>query len=306
MITDKLKEYKTIKTEILKNWSESKFDLYKKNIYYTVKHNFYNNIKYTAGSRPALYNNLSTFAGAAEIEDLFGFPYTSSSDLAALWNTNTEAKANIRSVDLYFRGAAIDADGDAVLIFNNQNDDYFYFKDFDFLQFMDFAKETERAQDIERFHAGANKIKNLFYETIADFEGKQHGAQTAKKIDEIIKEKSKDLNINFYYDKNNHSLEIYTDCDSGKLRSNFYIKITDDNNTIKTPETKNDDLKIINYKKAIKDRESLKKKINAIAPELLNLIEKYNDLQIYLHNDVKDSQTFNFQLYTIAKYGLKD
>ena len=70
-----------------------------------------------------LYKNLIIECGTVE-KDLsftFGFPYTSSSDFAAIWNTNTQTK--LKNTGLYFRGLAIDQDGDTVAVFDEDTPD---------------------------------------------------------------------------------------------------------------------------------------------------------------------------------------
>lgn len=55
-----------------------------------------------------------------DIDEVFGLAYTSSSDFAAVWNTNAEAR--IAGTRLYFDGIAINTAGEAVGVFTERDE----------------------------------------------------------------------------------------------------------------------------------------------------------------------------------------
>lgn len=63
--------------------------------------------------------HLSQYANIETLENVFGFPYTSSSSFGAIWNTNTQTKIK----NMYFRGLAIDENNDTIIILENKNGD---------------------------------------------------------------------------------------------------------------------------------------------------------------------------------------
>lgn len=78
------------------------------------------------GTLQSWYNkgNLKIVYGKAErkVEDTFGLPYTSTSDFAALWNTNVTAvyKKNDR---WFFDGVAVSVDRKIVVVFTVLDDE---------------------------------------------------------------------------------------------------------------------------------------------------------------------------------------
>lgn len=104
--------YKLNNFELLTDWSEDDsgrkhyFDIYERNE------------KTAKKAARRLLKNLEILHGS----DLFGgLTYTSTSDFAALWNCNTEARK--RGTNLYFRGVALTTSGDAVAIYTERTDD---------------------------------------------------------------------------------------------------------------------------------------------------------------------------------------
>lgn len=58
------------------------------------------------------------------IEDVFGFPYTSSSEFAAIWNCQADARYRWDR-EWRFEGLAVSEDNDAVAYFSNEMKDMF-------------------------------------------------------------------------------------------------------------------------------------------------------------------------------------
>ena len=58
------------------------------------------------------------------VEDVFGFPYTSSSEFAAIWNCQADAKYRWNR-EWRFEGLAVSEDNDAVAYFSKEMKDMF-------------------------------------------------------------------------------------------------------------------------------------------------------------------------------------
>ena len=54
-----------------------------------------------------------------DVDEVFGLAYTSSSDFAAVWNTNAEAR--LAGTRLYFDGIAINTNGETVGVFTERD-----------------------------------------------------------------------------------------------------------------------------------------------------------------------------------------
>ena len=104
--------YKINNFELLKDWSEDDsgrkyyFDIYARNE------------KTAKKAARRLIKNLEILHGTDLLD---GLAYTSSSNFAALWNCNTEARK--RGTNLYFRGVALTTSGEAVAIYTERTDD---------------------------------------------------------------------------------------------------------------------------------------------------------------------------------------
>ncbi len=65
-------------------------------------------------------SNLRITVGRGSLENIFGFPYTSSSDYAAIWNCQGEAVYKW-SPEWRFEALAVNENGDAVAVFEHEN-----------------------------------------------------------------------------------------------------------------------------------------------------------------------------------------
>lgn len=67
-------------------------------------------------------NLVITHGSGRTVEDIFGLPYTSTSDYAAVWNVQAEALYK-RNLSWYFEGCAITDDGHIVAVFSERDTD---------------------------------------------------------------------------------------------------------------------------------------------------------------------------------------
>lgn len=100
--------------ELLKEWDYQHFEDYQKKVIMLFRDWYRQNLEYRHGQK------------TGSVEDIFGLPYTSSSDFAAVWNTNSEWVYKYMP-DYHFRGLAISKDGWAVAYFN--------WSEYDFIDF---------------------------------------------------------------------------------------------------------------------------------------------------------------------------
>ena len=104
--------YKINNFELLKDWSEDEdgrrhfFEIYERNE------------KTAKKAARRLLKDLEILHGS---DLLGGLAYTSTSEFAALWNCNTEARK--RGTALYFKGVALTTSGDAVAVYTERTDD---------------------------------------------------------------------------------------------------------------------------------------------------------------------------------------
>lgn len=300
-----LKDYKTIKGTPLEEWDEKKFEKIQAYLYYLIKINLSDGIKYTAGTIPPVYENISYY-NKEKLENLFGLPYTSGYDFAGIWNTNTQAETK-RGERLKFRGATYTEEGEGVLIFEDNEAMPYYFNEYEFVEYIEQEKEKQRAKDIAEFNANINKSTEEIKQIIDKYTGKKYGEKTREKIAEELKEIEKNYNFNVYLDtvhyKNNY-ISFYKYITGGKIEKSIIFNFLDNNNTIQKTEPQKIDEP--NTLQALKENENARNKIQRKAAELLELVEKYNkNLQI-LEKDSREINNLRTDLYSIAKYGLKD
>lgn len=307
-----IKKYKELKAELKKEWSPEDFsEEVKKELYYLIKHNFYKNLRFTAGSKPR-YGYIEQFTPAEELEELFGLPYTSCGDFGALWNTNTQAEAKTEQFYLKFRAVALDIENNFIFIFEDKKETFYYFNAnmYEFADLMTKAEKIDQTERAEKFTKEANIIYKATLEVLKKYEGKSYGTATANKIKEEIKEKTKGLKItesfgrgsSFRLDSSKYGQGLKV---SGNYDEFYYFKFLNSDNKIEIqeesqpkPEFKGIDL----YNKKSK----LAQKITQLSAELLPLVEEYNSIQLKLFKDIKDTKIFNYQIHSIAQYGLKD
>ena len=110
-----LKNYKTLKTELKKEINQQDFERFEKKAHYCINFNFYQNTRHTAGATPK-YSTVSQFTSKEELQNVFGLPFTSTSNFAALWNTNTTCQTT-EGKKISFLAVSINLNNKIVLIF---------------------------------------------------------------------------------------------------------------------------------------------------------------------------------------------
>ena len=306
-----LKRFRELKSELLKEWKEDDHD--NKQIFYLIKHNFYKNLKFTAGSRPR-FGYIEQFETAQELEELFGLPYTSSSGFGALWVTNTQAEANTNQFYLKFRAIAKDTKNNYIFIFEDKKEHFYYFNAnmFEFSALMNEAQKIDQSQTAEQFTKESNKIFNVTIEILKKYEGKPYGEATRQKIREEIKEGAKDTQI---INKNGCGASFWLDSDrygqglkvssGSKYNEFYYFKFLNTSNKIELDEIPAPK-KEYNGAKLHAQADKLRQKITKMAGELLPLVEEFNDIKRTLYNETSNTDIHSFKLHSVAKYGIKD
>lgn len=66
------------------------------------------------------YRNLNITKGNGSMENIFGFPYTSSSEYAAIWNAQGEAEYRW-SPEWKFEALAVSENNDAIAVFEHED-----------------------------------------------------------------------------------------------------------------------------------------------------------------------------------------
>ena len=270
-----LKEFETIKTPLKKEWNKYKHQyLHTANI---LRYNISNNFIYEAGNKKELYES-EVFFTTEKLENLFGLAYTSSGEFAAIWNTNTQARAKY-GAPIYFQGVAIDENGQAVLIFHKPNknkiETTLYFYDFEFAAYQERTKSFENAKKYTDQQKSANKLAADVWEILQQYKGKQYGDKTRSAINEKIRVKAQEngggsVSLQTNYSNTNY-LDISYDCNEFC----FNCKFLTTSNTIQTeqaPTPQQENNGAVIWEKLQKQQKTIQKK----AQELKKLIETYN------------------------------
>lgn len=299
-----LNNFKTLKAPLLKEWNEKQFERFTNEGLYLIKVNFADNIKFTAGSRPE-YGQTTRYLNNESIENLFGLPYTSSSEFAAIWNTNTQAETK-HGKQLYFVCFAVNENEEGVLIFKDAKENYFYFNNYDFMAYQKSEQEKDRAKQIAQFTKDTNQATQIAINILKEFAGKPYGEKTREKIYTLLKEQTKQFDFNSIYLSNGDCLHIQKVVAGGDtVRNSIYFKHLNKENKIEllsTPEQ----IKEFDGLEVLHQCEKLKGKIQTLSKSLYNEVETFNHLQRLLHKETNETQIFNYQLSTVAKYGVRD
>ena len=253
---------------------------------------------------------------AWEVDDLFGLPYTSSSDFATLWNTNTQARIRAKNAPrLYFKGVAAAAKESAmrmfkkfdfIFIFVDEEDNYYYFSGAEFADVERKFQRLDRAASLAQFAQDVNEVMPKVEKVLTKYNGKKLGEKTRDKIREELREISDNaaqkLNIwlNYYYDV----IEFSTP-HNGITKSAYMNFYDDKTNTINL----SDDAKIKPFPEfdpveALTRLDAQAAKVKEAAAALIPVIEEYNEAAKLL--DVENINKFGADLYTLGKYGAKN
>lgn len=264
-----LKNYAILKGELLKEWRDgAEFEHFTKKAYYYIKNNLNNNIIYEAGEKFDPCRSLY-WASDEELENLFGLPYTSNGAFAAIWNTNTQARAKWGK-SLYFRGAAVSTNNKVILLFEDEKENYFYFTEYEFHNYQENEKCKQAARDAEAFNDATEKVYNLAIDILHQYLNKPLGEKTRDKINEQIKAGTPDWVCAYVTFGGN--LEVSSRKNHSLYNKTFRLQFLTNENKIREPqgfytfEHFNGEKE---FNKAQKLSEQMKKK----AAELLELVE---------------------------------
>lgn len=289
---EKLEQFKILKSPLLKDWGEH-FEMLEKRAKNKIKENLHNDIIITGGD----------YAGEIycdqNIDDLFGLPYTSSSDFAGLWNTNAQAEIR-HGQKLYFVGVACSVDFEAVLIFRDESEQYYYFYDWDFTIYIENEKKKHKAVEFAEFTKRANKTKREVIEILQKYTGKAYGEKTKNAIYNEISEKAQKngcrawLTVDYI-----QTLEI-TPLTSYTTKHIYYFDFLNEENKIFVSELPKNKKEV----NGAKEFEKFKKqcaKVQEQSKKLLAEIEKLNGIARNINAEPKNTRSiFDVNLSGLA------
>ena len=304
----KLKDFKILKTNLLKTWNTKKyktiseqknFELLTNGVRRDLLTNLKNTLIYEKGATP---ENGAYIWNDGELERVFGLPYTDCGEFAALFNTNTQARA--KYCNIYFYAVALDENFDAVIIFEDEKENYYYFYNFDFLQYQTELKKKEHARKAAEHRTNTNKAIKKAIEILAKHNGETLGEKTREKITAELNEAIKEYKITCYLkiDKKTFengyytSIVIYSEVNRA-FSDYFYIDFLDNNKkiNIKAEEAENNTNKLKEFEaiKTYNRKQVLKKKLQKQAHELLESVREYNKINdlLYLEDRATVSAT---------------
>lgn len=301
----------TKQPELLKEWEE--VDAAKKTAFKTMASYFGNAcFSFEAGKKPSGGKYFAEW----EVGDLFGFPYTSSGEFAAIWNTNTQARLNVNCIpSLYFKAIAAAARSSAmrmfkkfdfIFIFVDEADNYYYFSGAEFADVERKLERLDRAASLAQFAQDVNEVMPKVEKVLTKYNGKKLGEKTRDKIFEELREigdnAAQKLNIwlNYYY----NVIEFSTRYNG--ITKSAYMNFYDDKNNIMDFS---DDARIQPFPEfdpveALTRLDAQAAKVKEAAAALLPVIEEYNEAAKLL--DVENINKFGADLYTLGKYGVKN
>lgn len=229
-----LKQYQEIKSQLLKEWSEERFERITKHINYMLFANLRDFATIEHGhNEESLY-----YSYKEKMPDIFGLPYTSSGDFAAVWNTNTQTVTKYGE-RLYFRGVAVSVNNETVLIFHDVKENYYYFYEYDFIHYQEQESRRDKAKKWGEFIKASNTLKNKCIEILKPYAGKPYGEKTAQKIGDQLREIAGGLGLrSAWLDSSQYGqgLKIYGNNNQEKK---FYFNFLDESNKITEPAEHN-------------------------------------------------------------------
>lgn len=296
---NKLKDYKIIKSPLLKEWDEQSFERIQKHIKSMLKTNFNHRIIIEHGFEEKTID----YINENYLEDVFGLPYTSSGDFAAIWNTNTQTVTKFGE-RLLFRGVAISESHQVVILFENKKEEFFYFYDYEFWQYQEDERIKTKAKEWGDFVKNANIIKNQALKVLKNYYSKPYGEKTADKIRQELKDFANNFNCQAWIDSSKYGqgLEI----SKNGMRQKFYFDFLNDENKIKEPTTHNGgevkDIEEVDSLKEFIEAEKMIEKMQKTAKELLEQVEKFKNHSYKANFYPKETQsTYSINLESIAK-----
>lgn len=306
----------TKQPELLPAWTEAAmglpFEKIKQKAFTEIAYYFGKSFIFETGRHPQFCHDFREW----EVDDLFGLPYTSSSDFATLWNTNTQARIRAKNAPhLYFKGVAAAAKEsdmrmfkkfDFIFIFADEESNYYYFSGAEFADVERKLERLDRAASLAQFAQDVNEVMPKVEKVLTKYNGKKLGEKTRSKILEELRvigdNAAQKLNIwlNYYYDV----IEFSTPHKG--ITKSAYMKFYDDKNNIMSFS---DDAKIMPFPEfdpveALTRLDAQSAKVKEAAAALIPVIEEYNEAAKLL--DVEHINQFGADLYTLGKYGAQN
>lgn len=239
--------------------------------------------------------------------EAFGLPYTSSSDFAAIWNTNSQARAKYGEA-LYFRGVAIEAvTHDAILIFEDSSEKYFYFKEWQYIGYQEKQKELAQAVEYCQLVKDANKLKRKAFELLKAHNGCKLGAKTREKLNNALSDEAKridkKLTAFFSFEFDVKWIELYISYKSNnQKRVLFYFSKALIDNTLQLTEEEPNNKQEANGAQTYCKRVAMKPAIQKKAQELQALLNKYNELGLLINQRSEKTSSYCCDIERLTKY----
>lgn len=283
-----IEQFKTLRAPLVKAFGD---DINKDEVIIRelIRHNFYETIIYEAGATSV---RDAYFWTAEEIGELFGLPYTSSGDFAGLWVTNTQAVSRYGDLKLTFRCGAKDETGAHLLIFEDSEEQFYYFYDYDFAKWQAYEKKKNKAKEYSEFVKNANKTAKKVFEILKKYNGKAYGEKTRQKIHEEINQEAHRVGLVAYLESVGgvcSNIEIHRIGHYSPTLT-YYTDIVNSENKIEVseaPKMKEEVDGVKTFEKLAKKREAISKK----AKELQELIEEAHKLERAINDTAKASES---------------
>lgn len=307
-----MKKYNFDKNKLLKDWGEGRsYELHTLHAVASIKLNMIEGITYTAGSKPKSPSGSIEWSDSiTDIENLFGLPYTSSSGFGAIWNTNTEARTKYGRA-LWFRGVALDQEGEAVLMFEDKNEREYWFRGQDFSNYIRAEREKEKAKREAETQKNANKLLDKLPDIFKKYAGKSYGESTKKAVAKDIDAIADPLGLSCWlYSEKEFSGGYYCKIEIAprgaySWRTIYGAQFLTNDNKIQVPSEPLTHWEEFDGVKLWEQREKIKRKIEKSARELLPLLDEFRDMSNKLRKQNKTTDAHACQVSTIANYGLK-
>lgn len=306
----------TKQPDLLAAWTEEgmglPFEKVKQKAFMEIAYYFGKSFIFESGRHPRFDIDFREW----EVDDLFGLPYTSSSDFAALWNTNTQARIRAKNAPhLYFKGVAAAAKESAmrkfkkfdfIFIFVDKEDNYYYLSGAEFADVERKFERLDRAASLAQFAQDVNETLPKVEKVLTKYNGKKLGEKTRDKIREELRGIGDNAaqKLNIWLDYYSSAIEFSTRYNG--IRKRVYMNFYDDKNNIMNfaDDANIKPLQEFDPVEALIRLDTQAAKVKEAAAALLPVIEEYNDAAKIL--DVEHINQFGADLYTLGKYGVKN
>ena len=306
----------TKQPDLLPAWTEEvmglPFEKIKQKAFMEIVYYFGKSFIFEAGKHPRFDIDFREW----EVDELFGLPYTSSSDFAALWNTNTQARIRAKNAPrLYFKGVAAAAKESAmrmfkkfdfIFVFVDKEDKYYYFSGAEFADVERKFQRLDRAASLAQFAQDVNEVMPKVEKVLTKYNGKKLGEKTRDKIREELREIGNNAaqKLNIWLNYYSGAIEFSTPYNG--ITKSVYMNFYDNNNNIMdfSDDAKIKPLSEFDAVEALNRLDAQAAKVKEAAAALLPLIEEYNDAAKLLN--VENINKFGADLYTLGKYGIKN